>query len=62
MAEATVRIGKLNPNNVTLTLKLDIRELRVRMAIGVWLIKLGARVIGLGVKVEPLGPAPGAGG
>ena len=48
------RMRKLDPDKCTLTLKLDIRELRVRMAIGVWLIKLGARVIGLGVKVEAL--------
>jgi len=53
----TVKLRKLPPGRVTLTLKLDISELRVRMAIGVWLIKLGARVIGLGVKVESLGPA-----
>lgn len=50
------RIPKLNPDELTLTVQLDIRELRVRMAIGVWLIKLGARVIGLGVVVEPLVP------
>lgn len=54
--ETTVRMGKLPPGKATLTLKVDVRELRVRMAIGVWLIKLGARVIGLGVKVEALEP------
>jgi len=53
----TVRLRKLPPGRVTLTLKLDISELGVRMAIGVWLIKLGARVIGLGVKIEPLEPS-----
>lgn len=51
---AEVKIGKLPTDKVTLTVKVDVRELRVRMAIGIWLIHLGARVIGLGFKVEPL--------
>lgn len=49
---AEFRMRKLDPDKCTLTLKLDIRELRVRMAVGAWLIKLGARVIGLGVVIE----------
>ena len=52
--DVNVKIAKLQPGQVTMTLKVDVRELRVRMAIGLWLIRLGARVIGLGVKVEPL--------
>lgn len=62
MAEVA-RIRKLDSNQVTLVVKLDIRELRVRMAIGLWLIKLGAKVIGLGIEVEPLsGPKTGGTG
>ncbi len=54
----TVLMRKLPPGQMTLTLRLDIRELKVRMAIGVWLIKLGARVIGLGVEVGCLESPP----
>jgi len=52
--EANVWVPKLDPKKCTLTVKVDVRELRVRMAIGLWLMKLGARVIGLGVRIEPL--------
>jgi hypothetical protein len=58
LAEFKHRIGKLDPNQITMTVSLDVRELRVRMAIGLWLIKLGARVIGLGVVVEALKTDP----
>jgi hypothetical protein len=60
MAEFTHTVRKLDPHDATLTVLVDVSELRVRMAIGIWLIKLGARVIGLGVRVGPLevGPAP----
>jgi hypothetical protein len=61
MAEAKARVRKFD-ESVTLTLKVDVRELRVRMAIGVWLIKLGCRVIGLCVKVEGLDVAKAASG
>lgn len=40
-----------------MTLKVDLRELRVRLAIGLWLMKLGARVIGMGVQVSALDPS-----
>ncbi|HLZ08820.1 MAG TPA: hypothetical protein VKT80_09555 [Chloroflexota bacterium] len=50
--ETTVRLGKLPPGSVTMTVRIDTRELRARMKLGLWLIKLGARVVGLGVKVE----------
>jgi hypothetical protein len=54
MANANFKMSKLDPKTATLTIKVDVRELRVRLAIGVWLIKLGARVIGLSVSIEPL--------
>ena len=41
------------PGKVTLVVKVDTRELQVRVAVGLWLINLGARIIGLGLKVEP---------
>jgi hypothetical protein len=46
-------IGKLPPGSVTMNVKIDMREFRVRSTVGMWLIKLGARVIGLGVRVDP---------
>lgn len=51
MAElGEVKLGKLDPGAVTMTVKVDVRELRVRMAIGIWLIKLGARAIRSGCE------------
>lgn len=56
MAEKALRfrVKRLDPNKCTLTVKLDMREMRARLAVGIWLIKLGARVIGLAVKVEAM--------
>ena len=51
MDEANARIRKLE-GTVTVTLKASMRELRLRIAIGTWLIKLGCRVIGLNAKIE----------
>jgi hypothetical protein len=54
MVTNEIKGGKLPPGAVVMTVKVNVRELRIRMAIGIWLIKLGARVIGLGVEIEPL--------
>ncbi len=52
MAEAKIRVRKLDPKKATIVVQVDARELKIRAAIGLWLIKLAARIIGLGVAIE----------
>lgn len=49
----TYRIRKLDPDLCTLELSIETTtEFKVRVAVGLWLMKLGARIIGCGVTVN----------
>jgi hypothetical protein len=49
----TFRIRKLSDcGDVALTVKMNIRELAWRVKIGLWLIRLGAGVIGMDVELD----------
>lgn len=53
MASNVIKVRKLASDVSTLTVDVRVtREFKARIAIGLWLIKLGARIIGFGVVVN----------